>query len=135
MSSSSSNVPNVNKGRGGRGGVSPPSVFPKVVYPVGPGSPVGIQPPVVNTIPQSFNKQRVANSKAVVKAGLHTDTKNRIIQFLAPPPSHQDPLRVMSVDQLATLSDPDLVHQALKLLTTENFSGSVKQTGTSIRER
>ena len=45
MSSSSSNVPNVKKGRGGRGGVPPPSVFPKVVYPVGPGSPAGIQPP------------------------------------------------------------------------------------------
>jgi len=68
MSSSSSNVPNVKKGRGGRGGVPPPSVFPKVVYPVGPGSPAGIQPPVANTIQQSFNKQRVANSKAVVKA-------------------------------------------------------------------
>ena len=32
----------------------------------------------------------------------------------------------MPVDQLATLSDPDLVHQALQLLTTENFSGSVR---------
>jgi len=31
----------------------------------------------------------------------------------------------MSVDQLSTLSDPDSVHQALQLLTTENFSGSV----------
>ena len=110
MSSSSSTVPNVNKGSGDRGGVPPPPVFPKVVYPVGPGSPVGIQPPVVNIIPQSFNKQRVANGKATVKAGLHADTKQRIIQFLAPPPSHQDPLCVMPVDQLATLSDPDLVH-------------------------
>ena len=91
-----------------------------MVYPVGPGSSVA------NTIQQSFNKQRVANSKAAVKAALHADTKNRIIQFLAPPPSHQDPLRVMSVDQLATLSDPDLVHQALQLLTTEIFSGSVR---------
>ena len=61
-----------------------------------------------------------------MKAGLHVDTKNRIIQFLAPPPSHQDPLRVIPVDRLATLSDPDLVHQALQLLTTENFSGSVR---------
>jgi hypothetical protein len=52
-------------------------------------------------------------------------SKNRIIQFLAPPPSHQDPLRVMPVDQLATLSDSDFVHQALQLLTTYNFSGSV----------
>ena len=32
----------------------------------------------------------------------------------------------MAVDQLATLSDPDLVRQALQLLTTENFSGSVR---------
>ena len=51
---------------------------------------------------------------------------NRIIQFLAPPPSHHNPMRVMPVDQLATLSDPDLVHQALQLLTTDNFSGSVR---------
>ena len=64
--------------------------------------------------------------KKLTKAGLHADTKNRIIQFLAPPPSHQDPLRVIPVDRLATLSDPDLVHQALQLLTTENFSGSVR---------
>jgi hypothetical protein len=123
MSSSSSNVPQVKKGRGGRGGVPPPSIFPKVVYPGGPDSPVGIQPPVVNSIPQSFDK---AISKAAVKAGRHADTKNRIIQFLAPPPSHQDPLRVMPADQLAALSDPDLVHQALQLLTTANFSGSIK---------
>jgi hypothetical protein len=47
MSSSSSNVP--KKGRGGRGGVPPPSIFPKVVYPVKPGSPAGIQPPAANT--------------------------------------------------------------------------------------
>ncbi len=81
---------------------------------------------MVNTIPQSFGKQRVAISKAAAKAGRHADTKNRIIQFLSHPPSHQDPLRVMPVDQLATLSDPDLVHQALQLLTTENFSGSIR---------
>ena len=91
-----------------------------MVYPVVPGSPVGIQPSVANTIQQSFNKQRVTNGKAAVKAGLHADTKNRIIQFLA------RLLRVMPVDQLVTLSDPDLVHQALQLLTTENFSGSVR---------
>jgi hypothetical protein len=123
MSSSSSNVPNVKKGRGGRGGVPPPSVFPKVIYPVVPGSPVGIQPPVENTIPKSFEKQL---SKAAVKANLHADTKNRLIQFLAPPPSHQDPLRVMSVEQLAALSDSGLVHQALQLLTTSNFQGSIR---------
>jgi hypothetical protein len=122
MSSSSSNVsnvPNVQKGRGGCGGVPPPSVFPKVVYPVGPGSPVGIQPLVANTIPQSFDKQA---SKAVVKAGLHADTKNHIIQFLR----LLIKIHVMPVDQLASLSDPALVHQALHLLTTENFSGSVR---------
>ena len=32
----------------------------------------------------------------------------------------------MPVDQLATLSDPELVHQALQLLTTDNLSGSVR---------
>ena len=93
-------------------------------------SPVGIQPPVTNTILQSFDKQRVAINKAAVKAGLHADTKNRIIQFLAPPPSHQDPLRVMPVDQLAALSDPHLVHQALQLLTTANV-GCVSRIASS----
>ncbi len=78
MSSSSSNVP--KKGRGGRGGVPPPSIFPKVVYPVGPGSPAGIEPPAANTIPQSFDKQ---NRKASVKADRYADTKARIVQFLA----------------------------------------------------
>jgi hypothetical protein len=123
MSSSSSNVPSVKKGRGGRGGVPPPPVFPKVVVPVVPGSPVGIQPPVANTIPKSYE---TAASKAALKAGRHADTKTRIIQFLAPLPSHHDPLRVMPVDQLAALTDPGLVHQALQLLTTANFKGSVR---------
>ena len=126
MSSSSSNVQNVKKGRGGRGGVPAPPVFPKVVYPAVPGSPVGIQPPVASTIQQSFNSQRVAKVKPDVKADRHADTRKRIIQFLAPPPSHHDPLRAMPVDQLTTLSDPDLVHQALQLLTTDNFSSSVR---------
>ena len=104
MSSSSSTVLNVKKGRGGLGGVPPPPVFPKMVDPAVPGSPVGIQPPVVNTIQQSFNKQRVAKNKADVKAELHAGTRNCLIQFLAPPPSHHNPLRTMPVDQLVALS-------------------------------
>jgi hypothetical protein len=121
MSSSSSNVP--KKGRGGRGGVPPPSLFPKVVYPVEPGSPAGIEPPAANTIPKSFDKQ---NSKASDKADRHAvDTKARIVQFLAPPPSHHDPLRVTPADQLAALSDPELVDKVLQLFTTDNFSGSI----------
>jgi hypothetical protein len=120
MSSSSSTVP--KKGRGGRGGVPPPSIFPKVVYPVEPGSPLGIEPPAANTIPMSFDKQ---NSKAAEKKNRHADTKARIVQFLAPPPSHHDPLRVTSVDQLAALTDYDLVDKALQLFTTDNFSGSI----------
>ena len=103
-----------------------------MVYPGGPGSPAGIQPPAANTIPQSFDKQ----NKASLKANRHADTKARIIQFLAPPPSHHDPLRVMPVDQLATLTDPELVHQALQLLTIDNFSGSVSlPDGSSVAMR
>lgn len=44
----------------------------------------------------------------------------------APPASHHDPLRLMSVDQLNMLTDPDLVHQALQLLTIDNVDGSVR---------
>jgi len=51
-------------------------------------------------------------SKAAQKAERHADTKARIIQFLAPPPSHHDPLRVTPVDQLAMLTDPALVNLA-----------------------
>jgi len=76
MPSSSSNVP--KKGRGGRGGAPPPVIFPKVVYPVGPGSPAGIEPPAANTIPQSFDNQL---SKAAQKAERHADTKARIVSF------------------------------------------------------
>ena len=89
-------------------------------------SPPENQPPVTHTIVKAFTKQRVASGKAAIKAGNHADTKLRIIKFLAPPFSYQDPLRAMFVDQLATLSDPDLVHQALQLLTTDNLSGSVR---------
>ena len=44
---------------------------------------------------------------------------------MAPPPFHHDPLRVTPVDQLAALSDPELVDKALQLFTTDNFSGSI----------
>ena len=120
MSSSSSNVP--TKGRGGRGGVPPPSIFPKVIYPVAPGSPAGVEPPAANTIPRSFDKQI---SKASAKADRHADTRARIVQFLAPPPSHHDPLRVTPVDQLVALTDPALVDKALQLFTIDNISGSI----------
>ena len=116
-SSSTTNVP-----KSARGMAPLPAIFPNVI--TSPGSPPGNQPPVTHTIVQAFTKQRAASGKAAIKAGNHADTKLRIITFLAPPPSHQDPLRNMSVDQLATLSDPDLVHQALQLLTTDNLSGS-----------
>ena len=65
------------------------------------------------------------NSKASDKADRHADTKARIVQFLAPPPSHHDLFRVTPVDQLAALSDPELVDKALQLFTTDNFSGSI----------
>ena len=126
-SSSSTNIVNGSSSivpTSARSKVPPRAIFPTVI--TSPGSPPGNQPPVTNTIVQAFTKQRVASGKAAVKAGLHADTKLRIIQFLAPPSSHQDPLRVMPVDQLAALSDPDLVHQALQLLTTGNLSGSVR---------
>ena len=116
-SSSTTNVP-----KSARGTAPLPAIFPNVI--TSPGSPPRNQPPVTHTIVQAFTKQRVASGKAAVKAGNHADTKLRFIKFLAPPPSHQDPLRAMSVDQLATSSDPDLVHQALQLLTTDNLSGS-----------
>ena len=118
-SSSTTNVP-----KSARGTAPLPAIFPNVI--TSPGSPPGNQSPITHTIVQAFTKQRAASGKAAIKAGNHADTKLRIITFLAPPPSHQDPLRTMSVDQLATLSDPDLVHQALQLLTTDNLSGSVR---------
>jgi len=93
-----------------------------VVYPVAPGSPAGVEPPTANTIPRSFDKQI---SKASVKADRHADTRARIVQFLAPPPSHHDPLRVTPVDQLVALTDPELVNKALQLFTIDNISGSI----------
>ena len=127
--SSSSNVP-----KSARGTIPSPAIFPNVI--TGPGSPPGNQPPVPQTIVQAFTKQRVASGKAAIKANLHADTKLRIIQFLAPPSSHRDPLRVMPVDQLAALSYPDLVHQALQFLTTGNLSRSVRMAdGTAVSMR
>ena len=45
------------------------------------------------------------------------------MQFLAAPASHNDPLRTLSIDQLAALTDAQLMHQALQFLTIDNFNG------------
>jgi hypothetical protein len=69
-------------------------------------------------------------------AAQHADTRQRILQYLASPPSHRDPLRSMPVDQLEPLSDPALVHQTLELLMTDNKDGSVLLSdGTSVSLR
>jgi hypothetical protein len=57
--------------------------------------------------------------------GSHDKTRQTILQLLAPPASHQDPLRSMPIEQLLTLSDTDLVYQALQLLTIGNPNGIV----------
>ena len=85
-SSSSTNIVNGSSSivpTSARGQAPPRAIFPNVI--TSPGSPPGNQPPVTNTIVQAFSKQRVASGKAAVKAGLHADTKLRIIQFLSPP--------------------------------------------------
>jgi hypothetical protein len=74
---------------------------------------------------QAFNKQRVAKAKAEVKTNAHIDIRQRIVQFLAAPASHNDPLRTLSIDQLAALTDAQLMHQALQFLTIDNFNGTL----------
>jgi hypothetical protein len=51
---------------------------------------------------------------------------------LAAPAYHNDPLRTLSVDQLSALTDADLVHQALQLLTFDNLDGSLRLADGSI---
>ena len=92
----------------------PPTIFPNVI--TSPGSPPGNEPPVSNTIVQAFSKQRVAKGKAEVKANFHSNIRQRIVQFLAAPASHHDPLRILSADQLNALSDTELMHQAFQVL-------------------
>ena len=129
------------------------SNFPRIVTSTAPGSPPGVNPPVVNTIPMMFNA--IASSttgtpgvtnppiltgggppsvgsplvltktqKAIVTAGRHASTRQRLIDWIAPPPSHLDELRTMPAAQLAQLSDADLVNQALLVMTVKNPHGS-----------
>jgi hypothetical protein len=79
--------------------VPPPAIFPNVI--TSPGSPPGNQPPVPTTIVQAFDKQRVAKEKAENKTKAHIGIGQRIVQFLAAPASHNDPLRTMAMEQLA----------------------------------
>lgn len=107
-----------------RGSAPTPAIFPNVI--TSPGSPPGNQPPVPNTIVDAFNKQRTTREKAQKLAELHASTRQRILQFLAPPAAFQDPLRAMPVDQLVALSDTELVYQALQLLPADNPDGNVQ---------
>jgi hypothetical protein len=81
---------------------------------------------VVNTIVQAFSKQRVNKDKIAKRDEAHVDTRKCVVQFLAAPTSHNDPVRTLSVDQLSELTDADLVGQALQVLTTDNLGGSLR---------
>ena len=63
--------------------------------------------------------------KALVTAGRHESTRQRLIDCIAPPPSHLDELRTMPAAQLAQLSDANLVNQALLVMTVKNPKGSI----------
>jgi hypothetical protein len=76
---------------------------------------------VPNTIVNAFQIQHSNKEKAKVKTDSHVDTRHRIVQYLAPPTAFHDHLRSMPVDQLNLLPDPELVHQALQLLTVEGL--------------
>jgi len=118
VNGSSRNVP-----KSSRGMAPPPVIFPNVI--TGPGSLPGNQPPVPNTIVQAFSKQRVAKAKAEVKTNAHFDIRQRIVQLLAAPASHNDPLRTLSMDQLDALTDVKLMEQALQFLSFDNFNGTL----------
>ena len=122
---SSRNVP-----KSSRGMAPPPAIFPNVI--TSPGSPPGHQPLVPHTIVQAFSKQRVAKDKAEVKAKAHADIRQRIVQFLAAPAAHSDPLRTLSGDQLNALTDEQLMHQAFQVLTFDNIDGALQLADNSI---
>jgi len=133
-SSASSSINGGNKAKKcSRGVASPPAIFPNVI--TSPGSPPGNQPPVPNTIEnafdnqrieQAFGKQRGSRTKLAEKAKNHSDTRQRIEEFLAAPTSHYDPSRPLSRAQLAMLSDDELIRQALQVLTVANPRGLLR---------
>lgn len=55
----------------------------------------------------------------------HENTRQRLIDQLAPPPSHRDPVCVMAVEELSQLSDSALLRQALQIYITANVDGSL----------
>ena len=107
MSSSSATSNTVN---GSSRNAPKSAIFPNVI--TSPGSPPGHQPPV-------------PKDKAEVKAKAHADIHQRIVQFLAAPTSHNDPLRTLSVDQFNALTDAQLMHQAFQVLTIDNVGGTL----------
>jgi len=90
---------------------------------------------VPTDIRQAISKQRLQKEKIVLKANNHKDTRKRLEQFLAAPASHFDPLRTLSFNQLTGLSDEDLVHQALQVLTIDNLTGSLRFDNSTIEMR
>jgi len=68
-------------------------------------------------IEQAFGKQRGSRSKLAEKVKNHSDTRQRIEEFLAVPTSHYDLSRPLSRVQLAMLSDDELIRQAIQVLT------------------
>jgi hypothetical protein len=73
------------------------------------GGPPAVGSPLVLTKTQ----------KAIITAERHASTRQRLIEWIAPPPSHVDEFRVMPVAQLEQLSDPELVKQALLNMTVQ----------------
>jgi len=138
-SSASSSINGGNKAKkSSRGVASPPAIFPNVI--TGPGSPPGNQPPVPDTIEnafdnqrieQAFGKQRNSRSKLAEKIQHHSDTRQRMEEFLAAPTSHHDPSRPLSRVQLAMLTDDDLIRQAIQVLTVANPRGLLRLANNS----
>jgi len=135
MSSSASSSINVGTKakKSSRGVASSPAIFPNVI--TGPGSPPGNQPPVLNTIEnafenqrieQTFGQQRSSKTKLADKVKNHANTRQRIEEFLAAPTSHHDPTRPLSRVQLALLSEDEFVRQAIQVLTVANPKGVLR---------
>jgi hypothetical protein len=100
--------------------------FPRIVRSADPGSPPSMNPPVPNTIPKSFDRQKtLQNTAETYQQEWHASVRDQIINHLL----HLNPPGLPSQAKLQGLSSLQLARWAIPTLTAADPTGVI--TGTA----